>query len=304
MENIFSKIEELTQNVSLKDHYAALSSRYRHGQDKTLQSSEEYLAYLACRMPATLAACSEVFRRLKEIVPSFSAKSMLDVGSGPATCALAFMEECANVAELHMVERDATFISYAKKFLESYPVSCSWDKTLPQTGSYDIICASYMLSEQEQPEDLVTAFMRLAPSYIVLIDTGTPKGYDTLMIARTMLIENSYTILAPCPHNKPCPIIAPDWCHFSVRLPRTRLHRQIKGAERGYEDEKFCYLIATKAAARDKEYDRILAHPLKRSGHMYLKLCTHQGSLEEQVVSKKTKDRYNLAKKLDWGDRL
>ena len=124
------------------------------------------------------------------------------------------------------------------------------------------------------------------------------------MQARDVLIEQQYTILAPCPHNKPCPLTAPDWCHFSVRLARSRLHRQLKDAELGYEDEKFCYLIASKSLVRDTDYDRILANPLKRSGHVHLKLCTHDGLLSQTIVSKKAKERYNRAKKADWGDRI
>ncbi len=306
MNNIFLQIEELTQHVSLKSHYAALSNRYRTQQDKTLQSDQENLAYLACRMPATYAACCEVVKRLKEVTPSFEPKSVLDVGSGPATCVLALLEYCSAPEAITMVEHDPAFIDFAKKFLSESLSKCAWHRELPKAGTFDLVCSSYMLSElnEEDRDQMIEGMVQRTSSTILLLDTGTPHGYNTLMKAREYLIEQKFTVLAPCSHNKPCPIVGPDWCHFSVRLSRSRLHRQLKGAELGYEDEKFCYLIASKDLMRDRDYERILTQPLKRSGHAHLKLCMPDGSINETIVSKKTKERYQQVKKADWGDRL
>ena len=39
----------------------------------------------------------------------------------------------------------------------------------------------------------------------------------------------------------------PDWCHFTQRLQRSRAHKQVKGAELPFEDEKFAYVALTRA---------------------------------------------------------
>ncbi|MCE5293629.1 MAG: small ribosomal subunit Rsm22 family protein [Chlamydiales bacterium] len=306
MSNIFLQIEELTRDVSLKSHYANLSRRYRTEQDKTLQNPQENLAYLACRMPATFAACCEVFKRLQEVAPHFVPTRVLDIGSGPATCMLALLEHYQSPEVFTLVEHDDAFIGYAKKFMMDNLAKCAWQYSPPDKGTYDLVTSSYMLSElsAEDQADMVTKMMNVNTSTIMLVDTGTPHGYNTLMKARSMLIENGYTILAPCPHNKPCPLQEPDWCHFSVRLARSRLHRQLKGGELGYEDEKFCYVIASKNIDRDRDYERILIPPVKRSGHAHLKLCMPDGTVQLTVVSKKMKDRYPQVKKAEWGDRL
>ncbi len=299
MENIFLQIEELVQDLSLQEHYSRLSNRYRTESNKKLISYEEHLAYLVSRMPATFAACGEVFMRLREIVPDFQPETMLDVGSGPGTAVLAF----GSIQNVAMVEIDEQFIAFAKKFLSDVSEK-RWLSAVPKGETFDLVTSSYMLSEVQELDPMLDALEQTVGKMAVLLDTGTPHGYKTLMRARQYFIDKGYTILAPCPHNKPCPLLEGDWCHFSVRLPRSRLHRHIKGGSLGYEDEKFCYFIASKSYARDCQYDRILMPPQKRSGHMHLKLCTHDGELSHELLSKKAKERYKEAKKKEWGDRI
>ena len=45
-------------------------------------------------------------------------------------------------------------------------------------------------------------------------------------------------------------LLAPDWCHFTQRLPRSRAHKQIKEADVPFEDEKFSYVALTRARSR------------------------------------------------------
>lgn len=302
-EHIAALIEELTERKQLSSSYASLSERYRQAGDKRVAGSKEHLAYLACRLPATFAACKEVFSRLGAHSPAFQPVTLLDVGAGPGTALIALSEQYSSLKSATFIERDPLFIELAKTLLASYPVEISWKAA--QT-TFDLVTSSYMLSElnDSEQEDMVCFFMQNASSHIVLIDTGTPLGYQGLMRARSRLINEGWHILAPCPHARPCPIIAPDWCHFSVRLPRSHLHRVVKGAERGFEDEKFCYLIAAKESAALQTPGRIVGAPMKRSGHVRLKLCTMEGKIEEPVISRKNKELYPLAKKAEWGDLL
>jgi ribosomal protein RSM22 (predicted rRNA methylase) len=93
---------------------------------------------------------------------------------------------------------------------------------------------------------------------------------------------------------------ARDWCHFSERLERSAAHRRLKGAELGYEDEKFSYVVASKLPAR-KAAARIVRHPQQSKGHVDLQLCA-PGGLRNQTVTRSQRQEYKQARRAKWGD--
>ncbi len=95
-----------------------------------------------------------------------------------------------------------------------------------------------------------------------------------------------------------------DWCHFSVRLPRSRDHRLAKGAEVPFEDEKFAYLVVARAGlAAAERGGRILAPPRAGKAGIAFKVCGREG-LEARTVAKRDKAAHAAARRLGWGDRL
>jgi ribosomal protein RSM22 (predicted rRNA methylase) len=91
----------------------------------------------------------------------------------------------------------------------------------------------------------------------------------------------------------------PSWCHFAQRLPRTKAHRDLKGAELGYEDEKFSYVALTRRAVTDRA-SRIVDHPHYRKHLVELSLCTRDG-LRKRTVPR-SDPSYKVARKAAWGD--
>jgi ribosomal protein RSM22 (predicted rRNA methylase) len=83
-------------------------------------------------------------------------------------------------------------------------------------------------------------------------------------------------------------------------VERTAEHRQAKGGELGYEDEKFSYV----AACRNEYFcpeGRVVRHPRFHPGHVQLTLCTASG-LRAQTIAKSQKEQYRAARKARWGD--
>jgi ribosomal protein RSM22 (predicted rRNA methylase) len=109
-------------------------------------------------------------------------------------------------------------------------------------------------------------------------------------------------VAVPCPHDGKCPLAAPDWCHFTQRLPRSRAHMQIKGAELAFEDEKFAYVAATRAPVA-QHLARVLAQPVVGKVEVTAKLCTADG-LAIAKVPRRAKSDYARAKRWRWGDAV
>ncbi|GAA0396854.1 small ribosomal subunit Rsm22 family protein [Microbispora corallina] len=167
----------------------------------------------------------------------------------------------------------------------------------------DLVTMAYVLGELP-PDARDRAIRRFAAGAgtVVVVEPGTPAGHARITAARDTLLALGMTTLAPCPHDAACPIVpGRDWCHFSVRLPRTPLHRRIKRASLGFEDEKFSYVVASRER-RIPVGDRIVRHPAKRDGMVRLRLCVGDGDLRDEIVSRRDRNAYRAARDAAWGD--
>src|SRR5258708_36899331 len=125
---------------------------------------------------------------------------------------------------------------------------------------------------------------------LLIVEPGTPAGYARIIALRGQLIAAGAHVAAPCPHDGKCPLEAPDWCHFIQRLPRSRAHQQVKGAELPFEDEKFAYVALTRAPAAHHPA-RVLAQPDVSKVEVVAKLCTPNG-LTITRIPRRTKSDY------------
>jgi len=123
------------------------------------------------------------------------------------------------------------------------------------------------------------------------------------MKIREQLIEEGAFIAAPCPHQSDCPIMdeAPKkWCHFSVRVERSKLHRQVKqDASLSYEDEKYSYIVASRHKPSAPEY-RIIGHP-RGTKPVAADVCANSGEAKHITINK-SHPKYKSFRKAKWGD--
>jgi ribosomal protein RSM22 (predicted rRNA methylase) len=135
-----------------------------------------------------------------------------------------------------------------------------------------------------------------------VIEPGTPAGYARIIALRARLIAAGAHVAAPCAHDGPCPLQAPDWCHFTQRLPRSRAHMQVKGVELPFEDEKFSYVALTRAPVARRPA-RVLAQPVVNKIEVAAKLCTPDGLVLAKVPHRSKAD-YARARRWRWGDAV
>jgi ribosomal protein RSM22 (predicted rRNA methylase) len=297
----------------LRASASALSQRYRSkGPGSSHDAGSAQLqAYLATRAPATFAAVRRVLHEVASLRPDWLAKSVLDLGAGPGTATWAAAEVFGTVERAVLVERDKEMAALGARLLERTPVRPAADiewtsKDLTAVGlpESDLVIASYVLGElgPELRAPALEQWWSATRGELVIVEPGTPAGFERLREARTALIAWGAHLTAPCPHDGPCPMAGRDWCHFAVRLERSALHRDLKGARLGYEDEKYAYLAVSPSRTR-AAVARLVRSPRLHKGHVRIVTCETDG-LAERVVSRREGDEYKRARAARWGDRL
>jgi ribosomal protein RSM22 (predicted rRNA methylase) len=298
-------------------HIAAdLSHRYRDGAPATpgpfLQSRADVAAYAAVRLPATFGATYAALAHAADRLPEWTPETMLDVGAGPGTASWAATEIWPDVRGITLLERDVHMIALGQRLAVQAPLSALRDATWQRadiTGvtampPHDLVIAAYVIGELGGNERLalIGRLWEAARGLLVVIEPGTPPGFQRIRQARDLLLAQGAHTLAPCPHDQPCPMAGENWCHFSQRVARSRLHRQVKGGELAYEDEKFAYVALARMPGTPIPA-RVIRHPLIQKGLVQLELCTPEG-LASATITRKEKARFRQARDLRWGDAV
>lgn len=310
-------VDRALSGAALTDLAAAaadLSQRYREERrdGKThVASDRDALAYLAVRLPATYAAVRASFAAVAEARPHFAPKSALDVGAGPGTALWAATECWPELADVLLVEASPVFRAFGEQLAaEMRQPHMTWrtsDIAVDEIDGEprDLVTLAYVLNELE-PDDrhrLVDRLWPLTADTLVIVEPGTPAGWQRILAARHQLIESGGYVIAPCPHAKECPLQPPDWCHFARRVARSRLHRQAKGADVPWEDEKFSYVAVSRKPA-PAIGARVIARPRKASGRVTLKLCRPDGSAGDRLFSRRDGELFKRASRSDWGSSM
>jgi ribosomal protein RSM22 (predicted rRNA methylase) len=292
---------------------SALSDAYRAGKSsaEAVATDGAALAYAAARLPATYAAVVRVIEELAARHPTFAPQSLLDVGAGPGTATFAALERYATIAALTHVEPNAKMRALATALLAGTLPHGTAPKhvfaTLDAAPSADLAIMAYMLVELPTARVWEVVRQILSASTVtVLVEPGTPHGFARINAVREAVRHDpALSILAPCTHANCCPMSADRWCHFNVRLPRTRLHQSIKAADAPFEDERFAYLILSRGEPQQPERKsaRMMGDPRVSKPGIALELCGLDG-LTTMIVPARDKPRARAAKRLGWGDLI
>lgn len=308
-----SAIEERCAAYRLPELIAAaqgISERYRKesGRGKRLLTKDvEALSYAAVRMPATYGAVSAALAYAFECFEG-QISSVLDVGAGTGAATWAVSEMLEGEVAFTCLEREEAMISLGTGLMQEDErlSQVRWIRhdlaVSPVTHTADLVIASYALNELDDKTraQVLENLWRCANKLLIIIEPGTPVGFGQLRQGRTALIGLGGHVIAPCVHDGQCPLPADDWCQFFSRVSRSRLHKQLKGGDVPYEDEKFSFLAVTKEPGTPAK-NRILRHPQKEAGRISLRLCTADGLLD-MVVTKRHGELFKRARKADAGD--
>jgi ribosomal protein RSM22 (predicted rRNA methylase) len=308
-------LEHKLQGVSRGDtaaRAAAISKTYRDGGGSgAIRSEADALAYALARMPATHAAIVASLNALADVIPDFAPENLLDVGAGPGTASWAAAARFPSLQGFALLDANDALRALALDLASGSARlgDLTYRKAealaaLAESPTADLVIASYMIGElaDTQRPRLAELLWARTRDTLMVVEPGTPAGYARIMALRAQLIGVGAHVAAPCPHDRPCPLNAADWCHFTQRLPRSRAHKQVKGAELPFEDEKFCYVALTRRPAAVHP-SRVLAQPVVGKADIAAKLCTSEGVVIAKVPHR-DKTAYARARRWRWGDAV
>lgn len=287
------------------------SYRMRTGKGHRLLTQEgEAAAYALSRMPATYAAASAALSWALEAA-GLAPQTLLDCGAGTGAVTWA-ADDLLDLREILCLEREAAMQKIGRGLMREADgalAQAEWkafdltaNEPLPRA---QLVCEGYMLGELKEEMRLPVAerIYEAAEQMLLLIEPGTPQGFANLAAVRTHLAGLGAYIAAPCPQGmKQCPMQDGDWCHFAVRVQRTKLHKALKGGQAPYEDEKFAYLALTKLPPASPCVSRVLRHPQIDPGRIVLTLC-EEGGAEKRTITKKD-PLWKRARKIGAGEQL
>jgi ribosomal protein RSM22 (predicted rRNA methylase) len=292
---------------------AAISQTYRGGGGSgAIRTETDALAYALARMPATYAAVTASLNALVEIRPEFAPKCLLDVGAGPGTATWAAAETFPSLQRFALLDANDALRTLAIGLVtDSFRLQdVSYERgearaALAKADAADLVVASYMIGETGDVEQrtLAELMWEKTRDTLLVVEPGTPAGYARIIALRAQLIGLGAHVAAPCPHDTKCPLQAPDWCHFTQRLQRSRAHKQVKGAELPFEDERFAYVALTRAPVEGQRLSRVLAQPDVGKVEITAKLCTAEG-VSVTKVPRRAKADYANARRWRWGDTV
>jgi ribosomal protein RSM22 (predicted rRNA methylase) len=265
------------------------------------------------RMPATHAAIGVVTaqgaRALEQRgVRSGDVRTLLDLGSGVGAALWAAADAWPTLQQATLIDADPEMLALGERIwrrrARAHDIAIDPHRARLDGGfalpAADIVTISYLLGEllPAAARDLVRRAFDAARHAVLIVEPGTPAGYRGIIDARTRLLEGGAHLLAPCPHEAACPLTGDDWCHFAVRLERSRIHRQLKDADLAWEDEKFSYLVASRAA-RVSTVGRILRRPHIEKGRIALRVCAPDGVADLAVTRREAS--WRAARHARWG---
>jgi ribosomal protein RSM22 (predicted rRNA methylase) len=298
---------ELTRAVE------ALSRRYRDSEATAATgrlTDVERLAYAAVRLPATAAALDAVFAAVARHT-RVDPRTITDLGAGPGTVLWPAAARWPGLRTVTLVDRDPALLQLGVRLWRQAGAGAgpaitarTGDLAAADAPAADLVVLSYAIGElaEDRLAQATGRALALASGALVVVEPGTPAGFARIRAVRDRLRAAGAIIAAPCPHDDACPMAGADWCHFAVRLERSRAHRQAKHAALGWEDEKFAYVVAVRDAAmlRRRAEARTIRRPRKDTGHVRIALCT-TGGLTETIVTRRD-PRYRAARDAAWGD--
>ena len=249
--------------------------------------------------------------------------SVLDMGSGTGAAGMAVASHAAChgiAARVAAVDRSGLALETAGRAFEScrelWP-GVAWEgaegdlKTWQGVEcQYDMIVLCLVLNELPGVPDRLDAVRRmlggLKPGGVMMVlePAGEESG-GALMKMRDTLVAEGFRVLAPCPHNAPCPMRGVAGGGFCHDVRRWRVPASLEFANRALQrtiwDVKVSYLVVGKGDTSNMSRSddnglvfRVVAPVTRTKAHVVTRGCCADGTLRDFELQCREVDKAEL----------
>lgn len=185
-------------------------------------------AYASFYLPTNLPKFKSLWSKLHSAdQQKIQTLHFVDIGCGPGTYALAFLNQCKGAYQgmIRLIDQSPLMLEQARKILlHFYPtlqIQCFESVYDYQKQNFDptleCLFFGHSLNEMQQQESL--DLLKRNPQAVLWIEPGTPHVFRRLIKYRDELLNNGYDCLFPCLMKSACPALAQgeeQWCHQST----------------------------------------------------------------------------------------
>ena len=288
----------------------------KHPQESYIRDFVDVAAYLGMRVPATYAQIAGALYQVRETMPDWQPESVLDLGSGPGTAVWAAKEVWPSLKKATAIDNDGSLLSVSRELFNKSDIELDleWkgDSLRSDFGSknnkYDVVILANVLNEltEEERIKVIDRAFTQSSKILVIIEPGTPAGAQIITSSYTNFTNKNF-LLSPFINNTF--VDTKDfWLHFPQRFKRPQFQRRIRQQMRAsslmasdWEETKYSYITLSKYSAQVTAWGRVVSPIKKQKAWFDITVLTAKG-IEKLQVFKRDKEKYNLVRKLKWGD--
>lgn len=238
------------------------------------------------------------------------AGDLVDWGCGSGVASRAFLDYFGTdtIRRLNVWDRSALAMAFAtKRARGKFPHLEVAAIATPENLSSQTLVISHVLTELTQAQTEALTALAATAECVLWVEPGTYETSLTLIAIRERL-RDRFNVVAPCPHQKRCGILAPEnerhWCHHFAPPPAeiftdsawARFANQ-QGID--LRDLPLSFLVLDKRPAPGLPQGamRLIGHPRLYKGHALLLGCDACGVSEQRLAQRKFNSEFKSFKK-------
>lgn len=187
-----------------------------------LKDSRLTAAYTAFYLTTNIPKWSAVLKWMpQEFQEAIKSSPFVDVGAGPGTFSLAFMEWAPEYQQkIYQLETSAKMREQgARLFQGLYPNTSIEQLVSPREIPGSLMVFGHSANEMKAVEAL-KYIEKVNPEHILFIEPGTKSFFPEMLKIREVLLQKGFHVNFPCPSENQCPMKdrSEDWCHQFIHV--------------------------------------------------------------------------------------